>query len=367
MNKYIFLRNKKYRPSSYYRIYQYLEKSNANIIEYETNLFYKVKKDDKLLRVFASIIFQLIPGYTRRIYNITKILVFDKNYIVYVQRSIFPKVIGPLGKTLLKLLIKNSKKVYWDFDDNIIEVKEVSNYEKEILEENSTIITVGNEFLKSKISEKFKCKVKLIPTTDKSIEIVDVNRLNKFRMISYDKSIKLVWVGTSGNLKHLYCVLPWIESAARDLAVNFKKKIILNVVCNEELKYECEFLKIKNIKWDREIAIEIMEKSHIGIMPLQEDNFTKGKCGFKAVQNIGFGLPTIVSDVGFNSEVIENGVNGFLVSSEKEWIDSIKLLSTDKYEWTKFSQNAREQWLKKFDSRQISRYILNLLEIKSRY
>ena len=74
MKNYIFVRNKTYRPSSYYRICQYLNYDNVEIIEYELDIFYKINKKNKISKRISDILLQLIPGYVRRIANIVKII-----------------------------------------------------------------------------------------------------------------------------------------------------------------------------------------------------------------------------------------------------------------------------------------------------
>ena len=142
MNTYIFIRNKKYRPSSYYRVVQYLKKDYKNFIEYEVDLFYMIKKNHKLVVLLTNILFQLIPGYSRRIINLFKIILKEKEYCIYVQRAVFPKFIGPLGKYLFRKVVDNAKFVYWDFDDNIIDSQEITSFERKLLEEKSTLIIV---------------------------------------------------------------------------------------------------------------------------------------------------------------------------------------------------------------------------------
>lgn len=366
MNSYIFLRNKKYRPSSYYRISQYIINRDINILEYEPNIFYKLKKYNNIIDKINNLFFQLIPGYTRRITGISKILLKNKDneFNVYVQRSTFPKIIGPIGKILLNKMLSRAKEVYWDFDDNIIESGEVSRYERKILEKYSKKIIVGNEYLKSKLETKSQCKAILLPTTDKSMEDLDINEFMKKRIKSYKNKVELVWVGTSSNLQFLESIIPYLDNAAGKLSINHRKVLNLNIISNNSIIYDCKYLKINNIKWDRDKALKYMIEGHIGLMPLIEDYFTLGKCGFKAVQNIGVGLPTLASDIGFNKQVIVNGYNGFLVKDIEDWSKYIEELSINEELWRSMSIMARQTWDDKFNSRNVEKKIYELLDIK---
>jgi len=78
--------------------------------------------------------------------------------------------------------------------------------------------------------------------------------------------------------------------------------------------------------WNCDSEIEDLSEIDIGIMPLPDDEWAKGKCGFKGLQYMAMEIPTVMSAVGVNREIIEEGVNGFLASTEEEWIDKLSLL-----------------------------------------
>jgi glycosyltransferase involved in cell wall biosynthesis len=121
------------------------------------------------------------------------------------------------------------------------------------------------------------------------------------------------------------------------LQFDMKKYDILNL----QKKYEFNFFVIadvdpkpnlKNytfIKWNKETEISDILRFHIGVMPLINDDISRGKCGFKAIQYMSLGIPAVVSPVGVNSTIIENGVNGYLCHNIEDWIKSIEILLLD--------------------------------------
>ncbi|WP_180236022.1 glycosyltransferase [Bacillus wiedmannii] len=350
MKTFIFIRNKKYRPSTYYRISQYLEgvsNKSFELIEYETNEFYNKKAQSKFKRIVNTLWYSLIPGYINRLSNIFKILKRDQEYSVFIQRECFPKVVGPIGRILFKKMIHNASNIYWDFDDNIFESKEITKFEKELLFEYSDVIFVGNQYLWGKVESSNKKKVTIINTTDTMMECINLNDINRKRESLYHNELSLVWVGTKGNLKYLEHIISDLDKSASKLK---GKKLVLKVICDGELETQTKFLIVKNIKWERQVAFDEMLSAHIGLMPLIETEFTKGKCAFKAVQAIGCGLPVIVSDVGMNKEVVANQ-NGVLIDNNRGWSEAVIDLSKDIDMWTKKSILSRELWLKEYNSR----------------
>lgn len=180
MKTYLFLRNKTYRPSTYYRIYQYIENDlnkNIELSEYEADQYYTKKTRNKLLRGFIILYFGFILGYLKRIIFLLKINK-DEKYKVFVQREIFPRFVGPFGRYLLNKVLVRAHQVYWDFDDNILDSKEITGFEKNLLYRYTTKISVGNQFLKDKIDQKYTNKVLIINTTDKMMADIDVAKIN---------------------------------------------------------------------------------------------------------------------------------------------------------------------------------------------
>ncbi len=116
---------------------------------------------------------------------------------------------------------------------------------------------------------------------------------------------------------------------------------MLTVVSDKPIDVSMYDICVNNIKWSREIAIQMLYDSHIGLMPLITTDFTKGKSGFKITQYKAAGLPTIATDLPIHRDKLKNG-DGIIVSDEnlEEWVYAICSLSTNVEKWKSLSEIA---------------------------
>ena len=159
------------------------------------------------------------------------------------------------------------------------------------------------------------------------------------------REIRLVWVGQAVGLRYFKPILKELDRFAQIQRAKFGRSTILSIVCNKDLMADCRFLKIKNIRWSKNAALQCMQESQIGIMPLEDKPYSKGKGGFKLVQYLSAGLPVIGSNVGYNKQVVNEKV-GYL-AKDTEWCDKLLLLS-DANVWKVKAINSFEYWKQNF-------------------
>lgn len=335
--------------ASYYRVLQYTEKIKdaavTNRFTVTDRMFRKYSNSPTLL---CKIEYHLMIFF-RNFLNFARDII-SKPDIVVISRAAVPKVcVFPIS-LMYERILKNSF-VIWDFDDDIFGINEITKAEARLLQKYSDKIIVTSDYLKNMLNEKCLSKVSMLPTTDGDLTIDDRADFNSRREKLYADGINVLWVGSSSGLKHIRNVVPALDKAAETVREKTGKKLTLTVICNLPLEEKTEHLEIKNIRWARDIVLNEMLGSHIGIMPLLNIKRSMGKGGFKLVQYMAVGLPAVASDVGFNSNVVSDGETGYLVDdkgSTDGWADAVLKLSLDYESWERFSLASLKKWEEDF-------------------
>ena len=120
-------------------------------------------------------------------------------------------------------------------------------------------------------------------------------------------------------------------------------------------------MEVEKRRWSLEKQAVDLATSDIGLAPLPDNRFTRGKCGFKILQYAAAGLPVIASPVGVNIEYIREGINGFLAADYSDWIEKICQLSRDSQLRRQIGRTARTD-VQRFDSRTIGGQLCELVK-----
>ncbi|MBN9294780.1 MAG: glycosyltransferase family 4 protein [Flavobacteriia bacterium] len=172
-------------------------------------------------------------------------------------------------------------------------------------------ITAGNNYLAA-YARQFNSNVTVIPTT-----IDTVNHHNLTTDYEAEK-ITIGWTGTHTTMHYLDDLIPVLKELELEYTFDFV------VISNQKPDYDLKSLLF--VPWNKETEIQDLARLNIGVMPLKQDIWSEGKCGFKGLQYMSLGIPTLMSPVGVNTEIVENGINGFLVQTPAEWKSALELL-----------------------------------------
>lgn len=289
-----------------------------------------------LRSLFTPEFFQLVykPGHTlrkaaafvglslKRLESLRDVSTFD---VVFIYREMFP-----IGPAIVERLLASPKRppVVFDFDDAIF-LPSVSDANRLIaaLKQPRKIETIlrvsdrviaGNTFL-ADYARRFNPAVMMIPTcvdTDRFVPAVPQS--------GADPSRELVvgWIGSPTTASYVRDLVPVLQRVRKN------RPFVLRVSgAGESLCVPG--LQVDNTPWSLSREVELFNTCDVGVYPLTDDEWSKGKCGFKAIQFMACGVPVVAAAVGVNREIIQDGVNGFLASTENEWVEKLDRLLTD--------------------------------------
>lgn len=339
MSKVLFIvNNRKDRsPGQRFRFEQYLSFLEENGFECDFSPLLN-ERDDRLFYSPGNYFHKvriLLKSYWIRFKNLQKASNYDIIFIfreALYTRSIFFE----------KRFAKHAK-IIFDFDDSIW-LQNVSEANKRFaflknaaktkdIIELSDLIFAGNQYL-ADYARQFHNNVIVIPTT------IDTN-YHKPIINKNEEKVVIGWTGTHSTIKYLFMALPILKKIQETYSnVTFK------VIC--ENQFAIDELGIKTTAWSKNKEIEQLQEFDIGIMPLPNDEWTKGKCGFKGLQYMALEIPTVMSPVGVNSEIIQQGQNGYLASTVDEWVTTISLLIDSKDHREEIGKNGRKTVVDKF-------------------
>jgi glycosyltransferase involved in cell wall biosynthesis len=230
--------------------------------------------------------------------------------------------------------------------------KSVSDY----IARNSDLVIAGNQYLFQHFSKMAKCIV--IPTC---VDPARYRQKNWDPLDSVDHRIVLGWTGLSTNLKYLVS----LESVFKKLKHNFDFRLVVICEAGTANPFPDSNLDVEMRAWSKESEIEDLSEIDIGLMPLVDDTWARGKCGFKLIQYMAIGMASVASPVGVNNEIIEHGTNGYLAGSEKEWIDCLSDLLGNKPRIKEFGLAGRLAAVERFSTDRWSKTLIDALSLRN--
>jgi glycosyltransferase involved in cell wall biosynthesis len=216
-------------------------------------------------------------------------------------------------------LRRHSRKIIYDFDDAVMYsakkpgsgcLSRRRRFRRSV--ELADLVIAGNPYL-AEHARKLNSRVEVLPTgLDTKAYTVQTKPAN-------DGNIRLVWIGSKSTLPYLAQIKPALE----EIGARFDN-VILRIICDNF--FDLQNVRVEKIQWRKDTEAFDLMASDIGLAPLPDDRFTRGKCGYKILQYQAAGLAVVASPVGVNAEFVCDGVSGFHATNTSQWIDKISEL-----------------------------------------
>jgi glycosyltransferase involved in cell wall biosynthesis len=251
-------------------------------------------------------------------------------------------------------LHRHSKKLIYNFDDAIMYSDKAPdrNSRSHYIPFRRTVrladmVITGSSYL-AEHARKFNCNVIVLPIGLK------VGDYKLARPIKSDDKVRLVWIGSKTTLEYLTEIKPALE----EIGSRFDN-VVLRIVCDDF--FDLQNMPVEKRLWSEDARGIDLATSDIGLAPLPDNRFTRGKCSFKVLEYSSAGLPVIASPIGTNAKYVKDGVTGFLTIDTRQWIDRITELIENPNLRKRMGREG-QAYAEKFDMTVIGKQLVNLIQ-----
>lgn len=324
-------------PSQRFRFEQYFGILKANGHTYDVKTFLNSENWKMFLKPGNTLrkIRGLASGFTRRA---GLIFVAHRYDFIFIHREAAP-VGPPVFEWIFATVLK--KKIIYDFDDAIWTSDRASeSWLLKAVKWRSKIssicswsyrVSCGNRYL-CDYAQRFNGRVQLNPTTiDMTYHMSDHSTRT-----ADNSEIIIGWTGSSSTVKYLN----EIEHILRRIEDQFPQ-VRFHFIADKAP--DLKLRRMDFFPWNPNTEISDLQRFHIGIMPLPNDEWSRGKCGFKLLQYFALEIPAVASEVGVNGDIIDQNQSGFLCTTETEWHDALTKLIIDRSKREQFGAVGKKQ------------------------
>ena len=300
--------------SSRYRSFQYLPIIGNQGLEFEVSPLFSEEYLIKKYKNRRAPLFLTLCLLIRRLFSILRASNYSVVVIEYELIPFFPAIFEWLLRYRgCKLVFDYDDAIFHRYDQNkFFTIRNLFKNKIKSVMRSANIVIVGNKYLANYAHSAGSKQVELIPT------VVDLSKYPVFKTNFQSNLFNIGWIGSPSTTKYLYSIAPALAHMCKN------DNVLVTLIGAESIELPGVSLKI--IPWSSETEVEYLSSFDVGIMPLPDEPWACGKCGFKLIQYMASGLPVIASPVGVNNEIVDDGINGFLPESNEHWIEAFEKL-----------------------------------------
>jgi hypothetical protein len=278
---------------------------------------------------------RVLLDYIHRFTWIMKAGRFD---LVWVEYELFPWMPAWaevwLASRRVPLVVGFDDAVYHRYDMNVNKlVRSLLGRKIDRVMRAASLVQAGNASIAGRAEKAGAERVEIIPTP------VDTARFQPAAE-KQPAELHIGWIGTPVTAAHLAILQSALERVLKPGRVL--------VMIGARPPASLARLPVEELPWTLEMEVGQLQSLDIGIMPLPDQPFERGKCGYKLLQYMACGLPVVASPVGVNLQIVDHGVNGFLATTDDEWVDALELLASEPGLRVEMGKRGREKVEKQY-------------------
>lgn len=323
--------------SSRLRTYQYLPFLEQNNYKIDVSCLY----DDDYLQTYYQTkkrsVAKVARCYFRRLVTLLSVYKYD---VVYIEKELFPFLPAVCERLLrytgVKYIVDYDDAVFHNYDSskNVL-VRLFLSKKIDAVMKSSGIVVVGNHYLCDRAIQAGAKQLRTLPT------VIDAARYSLKNKKTSDNTLVIGWIGSPYTQKYLLAIADDMRSLSEKLNITLRF-----VGANEQILPSFHGVNVEIIPWSEETEVASIQSFDIGIMPLPDEKFEHGKCGYKLIQYMACGIPVIASDIGVNRDIVVGSQCGLLVdtisSETASWDQAVLTMLSDAEQYRRFSHNALE-------------------------
>lgn len=345
-------------PSQRFRFEQYFQTLQDNAIHFSVQSFLNDHGWTIIYQNGRSLskLLILLKGFINRFLLLFRLPQFD---FVFIHREA-----SPLGPPIFEWIIAKifRKKIIYDFDDAIwLTDRKNESILLRVVKWRSKVasickwsyrVSAGNEYLCA-YARQFNQNVVYNPTT------IDTDHLHNAQLYNIEKDLNKIIIGWTGS----HSTLKYLKEIEPALTILEKKYSQLELLVIADKPPILSLINVRFLPWSFETEIKGLLETDIGIMPLPDDEWAHGKCGFKALQYMALEIPAVISPVGVNTIIIESGNEGYFASTTSEWLHTLEVLINDAALRKRMGKNGRTKIINHYSVQSNSTTFLKLFSL----
>lgn len=335
--------------SSRVRFYQYFPYLTAKGMEIVPAPFFN---DDYVRNLYAgrqASLKTVLSAYLKRLSILAGSTSFD---LLWVEKELLPWFPATL-ETLLRMLhtpyvVDYDDAVFHRYDmHSLAPVRILLGRKIDSVMRQANIVIAGNEYLAERAVKAGAKNVEYLPS------VVNVSQYMRKEPVS-DSIFRLGWIGAPVTASYLDLIRDAMELLSRESKVHLVLIGAGNIQPFPNVSMEV-------LPWSEDIERGLSQKFDVGIMPLVDGPFERGKCGYKLVQYMASALPVVASAVGVNQQIVEPQVNGYLANSSTDWLSALRELRDSVQKRKMMGQAGRRKAEQMYNLQVTAPKLLNLL------